>query len=268
MSQTQELPEIFRTPPAPPGVLFRPREVYATVDGRDLHLDLYAAPGERRPGVMFIHGGGWQHGMASMHIRNAAALAAHGYVGATLDYRLSGEASWPAPLDDVTAALRWMCSNAADIGLDADRLAVAGDSAGGHLAAMLALTCADVSAAVLWYPAVDLRRESVVPGIDAVVAQLMGDDDSDVRREQASPILRVHPACPPILTLTGRDDPVCRVEPIAAFHRALRAAGVEERLEVWDGLGHAFDFEPSCWQRSLDELVTFLDSVLGHEAPG
>lgn len=265
MSQTEELPEIFRTPATPPGAVFRPREVYATVDGRDLHLDLYAAPGERRPGVMFIHGGGWQHGTAAMHIRNAAALAAHGYVSATIDYRLSGEAAWPAALDDVTAALRWMRTHAAEIGLDPDRLAVAGDSAGGHLAAMAALGDPQVSAAVLWYPAVDLRRESVVPGIDAVVAQLMGGDDTDARREQASPLLRVHPHCPPVLTLTGREDPVCRVEPIVAFHRALRAAGVDEHLEVWDGLGHAFDFEPSCWQRSLDELVPFLDRVLRHQ---
>jgi acetyl esterase/lipase len=276
VTETQELPEIFRTPPPPAGVELRERVAYGTAGrgGRELHLDLYAAPGERRPGVVFVHGGGWQNGQACQHIRNAAALAAHGYVSATIDYRLSDESHWPAPLEDVKAALRWMRANAIAIGMDPDRLAVAGDSAGGHLAAMAALTpgrfegeggnpetSSAVSAAVLWYPAVDLRRENVVPGIDEVVVKLAGADDPAVRAE-ASPILHVHGDCPPVLTMTGREDPVCRPEPIVDFHRALRAAGVDERLHVWDGLGHAFDFEPTCWQRSLDAYLPFLDSVL------
>lgn len=278
MTDISELPEIFHTPPTPEGVSFRPREIYGTAGGRDLHLDLYALPGERRPGMMFVHGGGWADGDPCMHIRNAAYLAARGYVTATIEYRLSAEVRWPAQIEDVKCAVRWMRANADAIGLDPDRLAIAGDSAGGHLAAMVALTpgrfedaggnqhvSSAVSAAVLWYPALDLRREAVVPGLDDLLLALFGADD-DALRAEASPIVHVGAQCPPILTLTGADDPVCPPGPMIAFHRALDAAEVPNRLEVWDGLGHAFDFEPSGWQRSLDVLVPFLDGILSGTA--
>jgi acetyl esterase/lipase len=117
--------------------------VYARYGERELHLDLFS-PGEKAPalcpGVILIHGGGWRSGNRQMEWPMAQHLAAHGYVAATVEYRLSIEAQYPAGVYDLKGAIRWMRTNAAKYNIDPQKIAVYGCSAGGTLAAFLGTT--------------------------------------------------------------------------------------------------------------------------------
>ena len=142
----------------PPGFRYDAAAVYDAEHGLTMHLYAPEDPAPRRPGVLFVHGGGWQGGCATWHLRQACALAEHGYVAATACYRLAPAHRWPTQLVDVQRAIDWLRANAPTLGLDPDRLVIAGASAGGHLAAFLAVTTTDLAGAILWYPVVDLER--------------------------------------------------------------------------------------------------------------
>lgn len=231
------------TPPGPPdGWVFEPDVAYAT-HGRPLVLNLYRPmePSPPRPGVLFLHGGGWIGGHRLMNVRHAAMMAEAGMVGATVEYRFSGEAPWPAALEDVKAAIRWMKSRP---DVDPDRIGVAGYSAGGHLAAMASVTPGlfeeartEVQAVVMLYPALDLACEEGDPHLHELRdAFLAGTDPAE-----ASPITYVNPHCPPTLTLTGSEDHLT-VEPmIRPYHEKLDELGVTNELVVYEGAGHGFD---------------------------
>jgi acetyl esterase/lipase len=256
--------------------LVRPGVTYGTAGagGRELHLDLLAyRPGDRRPGVVFIHGGGWRTGERSMMAPHASALAAHGYVAATISYRLVDEAPWPAPLEDAKCALRWMRAHADEIGLDPDRLAVAGGSAGGHLAAMVALTpgrfegtggwtstASSVQAAVYFNPVLDVRGRG--PAEDrSRRAGLLLLGHSDARAEaEASPITHIAAGAPPLLTRVGDQDTVAPAARAADFHRALDAAGVPNELEIVPGATHGLPVSDpeGCSQATIAFLAEWL----------
>ncbi len=134
------------------GVIGSPDLVYATLPGfRPLHLDLYQPTRDssraNSPLVVYVHGGGWSGG----HTRQSGAfaswpdvlatLAARGYVVASVEYRLSGEAHFPAAVQDVKAAIRWLRANASKYGIDTNRVLIWGASAGGQLAALVATSC-------------------------------------------------------------------------------------------------------------------------------
>jgi len=115
---------------------------FANVDGRSLLLDLHrprdsAGP---LPAIVLVHGGGWRRGDRADHAAGRQIpLAATGLVVASVDYSLSGDATFPAPLLDLRRAVRWLRANAGELGSDPDRVGVLGASSGGHLAALLAL---------------------------------------------------------------------------------------------------------------------------------
>jgi acetyl esterase/lipase len=127
----------------PSGVVALENVVYARYGERQLHLDLFS-PGEKAqvplPGVILIHGGGWRSGNRQMEWPMAQHLAANGYVTATVEYRLSIEALYPAGVYDLKGAIRWMRANAARYNIDTNKIAVYGCSAGGTLAAFLGTT--------------------------------------------------------------------------------------------------------------------------------
>lgn len=116
--------------------------VYAKYGGREMRLDLFApvAGGKKRPAVVIVHGGAWITGHHTMENPLAIALAKRGYVAATVEYRLSNETKFPAQIHDLKAAVRWMKANAAQFGIDMDRIGAAGASSGGHLVALLGAT--------------------------------------------------------------------------------------------------------------------------------
>ncbi|PRC42273.1 lipase [Mycobacterium sp. ITM-2017-0098] len=149
--------------------------------GGPIALRIYRPPSERAvlPVVVFIHGGGWTvgdldtyDGQARMHAAGAEAVVV------SIDYRLAPEHPFPAAVDDVWAATRWVAEHAADIGADAGRLAVAGDSAGGNLAAVVAQSARDAGMPLrfqlLWYPSTtfDTSLPSFTENADAPILDL------------------------------------------------------------------------------------------------
>ena len=133
-------------PSLPPGVAERKNLVYASIGGRNLHLDAYLPnTPARRPyaGVILIHGGGWRSGNRSQAVPMAQRLAAAGYVALAVEYRLSPEARYPAAVHDLKTAVRWLRAHARELTLDTSKIAALGCSAGGHLAALLGTTNGD-----------------------------------------------------------------------------------------------------------------------------
>ena len=268
-----EFTAFHRRPADPDGAVFEQGVVYGHGGATPLALDLYrrADASERAPIVVFVHGGGWTAGHPWSHIRQAHALAEAGYVTATITYRLSGDAPWPASIEDTKCAVRWARAHADELGGDPDRIGISGGSAGGHLSAMVALTPGEVEgggghvgvssavqAAVLFYPATDVRILDDGAELKAMVMGYFGEDGAG----PASPIEQVHPGAPPILSLTGDDDVLTTLESIQVFHRALDEAGVVNRLEVFEG-PHGFDFLPAGWQESYEHLALFFAEHLG-----
>ena len=137
-------------------------------DGGDLPIRSYRPPGaaERPPVIVYLHGGGWTIGDLETHDEPCRALAAGtGAVVISVDYRLAPEHRFPDALDDVYAAVCFVADNADELGVDVERLVVAGDSAGGNLAAVVSLMARDrsgpaIALQVLIYPAVDFDYDS------------------------------------------------------------------------------------------------------------
>lgn len=258
-------------PPTPEGCLFEHDVQYGSAGGTPLTLDLYShREGAGRPGVVFIHGGCWIGGHPYNHIRRAAALAADGWVTATISYRLAPEHPWPAALEDAKCAVRWMRANATGLGVDPGRIAVVGDSAGGHLAAMVGLTpgwqegdgghgevASNVKAMVLYYPITDLED---IPALATQRAQFVpGEAPADLR--EASPIHHVSAAAPPSLIITGDRDSLVPVGNSRKLQAALEAAGATSRLEVFAGHDHGFEIASRHWAATHGLMTEFLARV-------
>jgi acetyl esterase/lipase len=230
--------------------------VYAQRDGfRPLELDLYV-PGRQHgddlPLVLYVHGGGWRVSARTMAPREVRSWKRSvferftdvGFVVAACEYRYSGEATHPAPLDDVKDALRWLHANAAAHKTDPTRLLVWGASAGGHLAANLALATdvPPVRAAVCWYPLTDLTLADPTSS-DSFEALLMGRPIGECLADAfaASPVARVRPDAPPFLLQHGTHDQMAPFEHSVRLNAALRDAGVFVELESVPGADHFFE---------------------------
>ncbi|MFE0761274.1 alpha/beta hydrolase fold domain-containing protein [Streptomyces smyrnaeus] len=260
-------PDRAPLPPAAgpaPGVRLLRGVPYAVPEGsRPLELDLWLPEGPA-PLVLYIHGGAWRRGRRDdMGMRTRdwdpgpfARLAAAGLAVACVDYRLSGEATFPAPLDDLGAALRWLALRSAELGIDTRRTVAWGESAGGHLAALLALTHAEppLAGAVIWYGPSDLTspRGGFTPDSAATPeAALLGAAPA-TRPElarAASPLAQVHAAAPPFFLAHGTQDTMVSCSHTEDLASALRAAGVPVRLRLVPGADHG-------WYGASDDTVS------------
>ncbi|GLY29025.1 alpha/beta hydrolase [Kineosporia sp. NBRC 101731] len=254
---------------------------YATVPGfRPLLLDVYR-PDTRAavPAVIFVHGGGWHVGSrASVGPTYAdwlpsplEQLAGKGFAVISVDYRLTGEARFPAQLDDVTAAAAWVRDRTDELGIDPRRIAVWGESAGGHLAALLGLTAEGVAAVVDWYGPSDLARlptDAAELGIsvtdpsaaDSREASLLGGRAAEVPElaAQASPVARVHENAPPFLLIHGTADRFVPHRQSERLADALRAQRVDVRLRLLEGADHLWLGSPETARTAFDLTVEFL----------
>jgi acetyl esterase/lipase len=250
--------------------------VYAEIPGyRPLRLDLYVPAGEGPwPLVVWVHGGAWLTGDRKLLPETIAPLGfferiqSRGYAVASVDYRLSAEATFPAQLDDVRAAIRWLRENAADRRLDPDRFATWGESAGGHLAAMAGLTAdgREVHAVVDWYGVSDLAAmdsgDAGDPG-----TQLLGGTRSPEAVARASPVEHAHMDAPPFLCMHGTDDQVVPYSQSEHLAAVLHAYGVRCDLYPVPGADHVFGGAPDVAEL-VEASLDFLDDVLkpGHGA--
>lgn len=256
--------------------------VYGKAGGEELKLDLARpAKGEGPfPLVVCLHGGAWQIGSRSDQHARLRLLARHGYVAASVGYRLAPKHPYPAQIDDARAALRFLRTHAKDYQVDPKRVAVAGDSAGGHLALLLGLMDAEggapgkVQAVVNYSGPADLRTWSATPEGDVLLKKVVhGKDSSAILKDllgtsdrkaavmaQASPITHVDAKDPPVLTFQGAADPLVQADQAKALHEALKKAGVVEKLVLLDGAGHGWGGKQK--ERTDREMLEFLDKHL------
>ncbi len=237
---------------------------YCTGGGKPLLMDVFKprqpfrTPG---PAVLWIHGGGWERGDKNGN-SGAQLLANEGFVTASLYYRLSGDSPFPADIEDCKCAIRFLRANAARFGIDPDRIGVAGASAGGHLAELVAM--ADESAGLEGnggWPGVSsrVRAASAYYGVSdftvgemqfqhhtgKVVVKLFRGTEAEKPElyRQASPIVYVSKDSPPLLLAHGDKDELVPYDQSARMADAYRKAGLPVEFIAVQNAGH--DFEPA-----------------------
>ncbi|MBI1895980.1 MAG: alpha/beta hydrolase [Acidobacteria bacterium] len=236
--------------------------VYASTPEKELKLDLYLPedlPPQPLPLVIWIHGGAWRAG--GKENAPSLRLVPHGYAAASISYRLSQEAGFPAQIEDCKAAVRWLRAHAAEYNLDPNRFAVWGGSAGGHLVALLGTSgdvrelegklgndgvSSRVQAVVDYFGPTRLARMSQSPSRldhdapDSPESQLIRatvQQNAGLAR-RADPLSYVSKDDPPFLIVHGDSDLTVPLEQSELLDAALKRAGVESRLLVLPGAGH------------------------------
>lgn len=271
----------------PGGVVGLPNLTYGSISGfRALKLDLYVPPGPvagARPAIVYMHGGGWTGGTPrttgafSNWPEVLASFAARGYVVASIQYRLSGEAPFPAAIQDVKNAIRWLRANAKTYGIDTQRFVTWGVSAGGQLAGLAAVSCGVaeleppaatgrrggaaaldappavppsdcVQGAVLWYAASNLE----MPDRGAATAagpRGRGGPNAYLGCTPPNCTAQAHAATvntyvddkdPPMLLIHGSADTTVPVAESQMLYDLLKSKGVRSELLVLPDISHSF----------------------------
>ncbi len=247
------------------------RDVPFLAPGRAEKIDVFlpAPPpaGKLSPAVVWIHGGGWTGGTKNEARAKeiCETLVNAGYVALNVDYKL-GDGAWPTNLHDCKNAVRFLRVHAAEWRVDPERIAVAGGSAGGHLALMVGYTAgvqelepgapypgvsSSVRAVIDMYGISDLRtRRETEPGGKVLASvrapgpvAVFGPAESAAVYRLASPVTHVSPATPPTLILHGDKDATVDLKQSQDLAAALARAGVPHELVVVPGAGHTFDWE-------------------------
>lgn len=266
----------------PPGVKAHRDLEYAKVGSISLKLDLYlprnAPPNKPLPLVAYIHGGGWRGGSKARC--PAVLMCLKGYAAASIEYRLSGVAKFPAQIHDCKGAIRWLRANAKKYNLDPNRIGVWGSSAGGHLVALLGTSgdsnalegdvggnleySSRVQAVCDWFGPTDLVKIVGDRGADNVanvVARLLGGAVGDKRDLAilASPLTHVSKDDAPFLIMHGDQDRLVPLSQSRLLDAALKKAGVKSTLHVVKGRGHGLG-GPKIMQMVAEFFDTYLRS--------
>lgn len=264
--------------------------VYERVGDRELPLDLYQPMAdEPTPLVIWIHGGGWKNGSKN-GAGPALALLDRGYAVASVEYRLSGEAIFPAAIEDCKAAVSFLRLHAKKFNLDPDRFGVWGSSAGGHLVALLGTTndatefdthgvtrkaSAKVQAVCNWFGPTDFLRMNDFPGridhdaADSPESRFIGGliQQNKDKTKRANPITYVSPSDPPFLHLHGESDQLVPFNQSELLHAALTDAGVPSTLYKVVGGDHGFRGATESHEALTKRSMDFFDNVLQSAKP-
>ncbi|QDV62094.1 alpha/beta hydrolase [Crateriforma conspicua] len=248
-----------------PGTRLVKDVVFGQGGGRDLklHLVLPDPPADApTPLIVWIHGGGWMGGNKEGGVGRLSRWVKEGFAGATIEYRLTGEAAFPAQIHDCKCAIRFLRAHADKYNLDPSRIAVAGSSAGGHLVALLGTSRgadnlegdggwndqrSDVQAVIDLYGPTDFQIFVTTPGYEShnrdqsPESRLLGggivtENPEGIRR--VNPITYIDPKDPPFLIIHGSADRVVPANQSEALHAALKKAGVKSKLHIIAGAGH------------------------------
>jgi len=263
--------------------------VYAHADGVPLRFDHYRPRKVEgpAPAVVMVHGGAWMNGDPSQAAGNALHFARRGIGTVSLSYRLAPAHRFPAPVDDVRHGLRWIRRHADELGIDPERLALLGLSAGAHLALMahvardlpelpphvpaeLADVSEEVRAIILHYGPYDLARSRPFPdGLDPA-GELLGPRRGEAAWARlASPVHHALQVTAPVLLIHGTRDTVVSYRESVRMHDALVAAGKPSALLLLEDAPHAFQME---WRgeanrRANEAMDAFLAQHLLGEPP-
>jgi acetyl esterase/lipase len=248
---------------------------YKRVNDTVLMLDLFCPQNVSGPApvILWIHGGAWRSG--GKRRNPAVALVPDGYAVASINYRLSTTAPFPAQIEDCKAAVRWLRANAAKYNLDADRIGVWGMSAGGHLAALLGTSggvqelegsgdnmqySSRVQAVCVVAGPTNLPAlTNVGPQRMSAIEGLLGSplEKDNAKAIAASPIHYVSKDDPPFLIVHGEGDRVIPVEQSQRFYEELRKVGVNATLKILPNVGHQ-----GVLMQSVPEAKAFFDATL------
>lgn len=274
---TRPAPEVTAALEAHPGLVF------ARYGGREMQLDLWRPKDNPQPlpAILCIHGGGWYKGDRSSMANLAQALAARGFVTATISYRLSGEARFPAAIQDCKAAVRFLRSSASTFGIDSTAIGVTGLSAGGHLSALLTTSGglqelegegghSSHSSAVQAGIAMGAQSDLESPRIgelsskadDPFYRTFLGEAQSRVPKAYAlaSPRHHLDKADPPLLFMAGElDDPSTHADETRAD---LARLGIPTGLTLLPQAPHAFLGQQKAFDACVNASTAFFQKHL------
>jgi acetyl esterase/lipase len=261
------------------------RDLIYVEGGHERHkLDLYLPEkaGGPLPLIIWVHGGGWQNGSKDGCPPLRGGYIESGYAVASINYRLSGHAVFPAQIEDCKAAIRWLRAHSKEFGLDAKRFGVWGSSAGGHLVALLGTSgevkefdvganldqSSRVQAVCDYYGPTDLAVFVTTPGYerhataDAPEAKLIGGAvlENKAKAARVNPITYVSKDDPPFLIVHGDQDPTVPINQSQLLFEALKKTGVSAHFHTIHGAGHG---GPGFAGLDLSEMVSaFFDERL------
>lgn len=248
--------------------------VYATHSGTRMVLDVFqpSGSGTARPAIIMIHGGRWKRLDKLQYQGEATSLAMSGYVVFLINYRVEGQPSFPALLDNVQSAMRWAAEHAAEFGVDPDRIAMFGGSAGGHLSALSAVLSRvepglpKVRVAVSWSGFYDLIAAYEETAANPRGAEPRGalenafDGTPATCRDryiQLSPITHLRADSPPLFIGISSDE----VAPLGQAQRMIarmRELNVPCEIQVIEGDLHNRELGPLVWTQTLDFLRKYV----------
>ncbi len=239
----------------------RPTELdvtYCVMDGVELKMDIYRPQGSSAPtpALLYVHGGGWTSGdkRSGEGVRDIAELLARGYLIAAVNYRLAPSYKFPAMIEDVKCAVRFLRENAERYTIDPEKIGAWGGSAGGHLVALLGTADSSAGWDVGQYLEHSSRVQAVVDMFGPtdltvlfeganprLMEQVFGTSDRNSETlKRASPVTWVSSDDPPFLILHGERDPLVPVSQSQIFYERLQAAGVPATLVIVKNAGHGF----------------------------
>ncbi|HBV64260.1 MAG TPA: hypothetical protein DEF45_14705 [Rhodopirellula sp.] len=275
----------------PQGATFDRDLVYEVIQGRKLPLDLYR-PKSTTPTalVIWIHGGGWKSGSKAGGGPAVLQLLQRGYAVASVEYRLSGEAVFPAAIEDCKAAVSFLRLHADKYHLDPKRFGVWGSSAGGHLVSLLGTTndvdqfdthpvtrkaSSEVQAVCNWFGPSDFLRMNDFPSrinhdaADSPESRFIGGaiQDNPEQVQRANPASYASAGDPPFLHLHGDKDQLVPFNQSEILHAALKSSGVETTLYKVVGGGHGFGGSNDSRAELIEKSIQFFDSKLRLDKP-
>ena len=279
-----ETADIQKPVDLPEGVTLKSDIEYGRVGDRALLLDVYAPEKLDKPvpGLIFIHGGGWKSGSKQDYKLYTIRFAKHGFVAASMGYRFVQEAPFPACVEDVKCAVRWMRENAAQLNVDPDKIVVIGGSAGGHLALMAGYTAnmpelegtgghAGVSSAVA--AVVDLYGPSdfTLPKarVDSTVTNFIKKsyEEAPELYQLASPITHVKKGVPPTLIFHGTLDHIVPISQSDLLAEKLKSVGAPYWYDCLDGYPHTMDIFMPVSDHCEKVMNLFFDQYLLGKKP-
>lgn len=256
---------------------------YSDAAGERGVLDLYSSKNAELPriGVVLVHGGGWRAGAKEDYRYYGQQLAHRGFVAACINYRLVPQARFPAQIQDVKCAVRWLRANASELNVDPERIAIMGGSAGGHLSMMAGYASevsefenvggnpevsSQVQAVLNIYGPVDFSRdfENAAEMVPDMIREFLGADAETAQRNVAlaSPVSHLDESDPPTLIIHGTIDrlvPVQQADSLAEKLEALKIPFVYDRLTGWP---HGMDIARPVNDRVLFFVENFLTNTL------
>jgi acetyl esterase/lipase len=224
----------------------------------DLHCDIYRPPvgTEKHMALVHFHGGGFARGSKDTLANKVTPITARGYVSIAAQYRPSGVAKWPSQIDDAKTHVRWVRANASSLGIDPQRIAIVGYSAGGHIALFTANQAdAELAACVAFYPQTDVKN---------IAQALMRPGSDEAAINEASPLTHIKEGYPPTVIFHGLSDVTIPPENSEDLLQALRGAKVWSELHTFAGVPHEFDMHPEFAESCAVLTDFFLDRQVLH----